>query len=116
MDVLARFLNVGEGWRRNIWRRGRDSNPRYGYPYAAFRVRCFQPLSHLSKPLIGCGKFDFAWPEIPRWSPEWSPTHLFRATPYHKAKRCVEPRGRVGLHRVGHVRVKVHRSRDGGVT
>src|SRR6266699_5902151 len=31
-----------------IWRRGRDSNPRYGYPYAAFRVRCFQPLSHLS--------------------------------------------------------------------
>ena len=33
------------------WRRGRDSNPRYGCPYAAFRVRCFQPLSHLSKPL-----------------------------------------------------------------
>ena len=31
------------------WRRGRDSNPRYGCPYAAFRVRCFQPLSHLSK-------------------------------------------------------------------
>src|SRR5215475_9075291 len=32
------------------WRRGRDSNPRYPYEYAAFRVRCFQPLSHLSKP------------------------------------------------------------------
>ncbi len=31
------------------WRRGRDLNPRYGCPYAAFRVRCFQPLSHLSK-------------------------------------------------------------------
>src|ERR1700681_3290629 len=30
------------------WRRGRDSNPRYGYPYAAFRVRCIQPLCHLS--------------------------------------------------------------------
>ena len=30
------------------WRRGRDSNPRYSCPYAAFRVRCFQPLSHLS--------------------------------------------------------------------
>src|SRR5215469_6579594 len=30
------------------WRKGGDSNPRYGYPYAAFRVRCFQPLSHLS--------------------------------------------------------------------
>jgi hypothetical protein len=33
---------------RANWRRGRDSNPRYGCPYAAFRVRCFQPLSHLS--------------------------------------------------------------------
>jgi hypothetical protein len=33
---------------KTSWRRGRDSNPRYGYPYAAFRVRCFQPLSHLS--------------------------------------------------------------------
>jgi hypothetical protein len=34
-----------------LWRRGRDSNPRYGCPYAAFRVRCIQPLCHLSKPL-----------------------------------------------------------------
>src|ERR1044071_5597728 len=30
------------------WRTGRDSNPRYSCPYAAFRVRCFRPLSHLS--------------------------------------------------------------------
>jgi hypothetical protein len=34
------------------WRRGRDSNPRYGCPYAAFRVRCIQPLCHLSNYLI----------------------------------------------------------------
>ena len=34
------------------WRRGRDSNPRYPCEYAAFRVRCFQPLSHLSGALI----------------------------------------------------------------
>jgi site-specific DNA recombinase len=34
------------------WRRGRDSNPRYSCPYAAFRVRCFQPLSHLSRSQI----------------------------------------------------------------
>ena len=34
--------------RRRSWRRGRDSNPRYPCEYAAFRVRCFQPLSHLS--------------------------------------------------------------------
>ncbi len=30
------------------WRRGWDSNPRYGYPHTAFRVRRFRPLSHLS--------------------------------------------------------------------
>ena len=28
---------------------GGDSNPRYGCPYAAFRVRCIQPLCHLSR-------------------------------------------------------------------
>src|SRR5438128_10783952 len=43
--VLAALLGR-RTWK--FWRRGRDSNPRYGYPYAAFRVRCFQPLSHLS--------------------------------------------------------------------
>ena len=31
-----------------IWRRGWDLNPRYGFPYARFRGECFQPLSHLS--------------------------------------------------------------------
>ena len=30
------------------WRRGRDSNPRYGCPYFAFRVRRDRPLCHLS--------------------------------------------------------------------
>ncbi len=30
------------------WRRGWDSNPRYRCRHAAFRVRCFRPLSHLS--------------------------------------------------------------------
>lgn len=29
-------------------RRRRDSNSRYGFPYAAFRVRYLQPLSHVS--------------------------------------------------------------------
>src|SRR6266849_7443259 len=31
-----------------FWRRGWDSNPRYGFPHARFRGECFQPLSHLS--------------------------------------------------------------------
>ena len=34
--------------RRKFWRRGWDSNPRYGFPYARFRGEYFQPLSHLS--------------------------------------------------------------------
>src|SRR5215831_17231390 len=53
-------MNVSERGRTTRWRRGRDSNPRYGYPYAAFRVRCFQPLSHLSKPLANNGQFRFS--------------------------------------------------------
>ena len=36
-----------------LWRRGRDSNPRYGCPYTAFRVRRIRPLCHLSA-CIGC--------------------------------------------------------------
>ena len=32
------------------WRRGWDSNPRYGYPHTAFRERHLQPLGHLSTP------------------------------------------------------------------
>jgi hypothetical protein len=32
------------------WRRGRDSNPRYGYkPYAGLANLCLQPLGHLSR-------------------------------------------------------------------
>ncbi len=34
------------------WRRRRDSNPRYPCEYAAFRVRCIQPLCHFS----ACGR------------------------------------------------------------
>ena len=33
------------------WRREWDSNPRYPCEYAAFRVRCLQPLRHLSSPV-----------------------------------------------------------------
>ena len=38
--------------RRMVWRRGRDSNPRYPCEYSAFRVRCHQPLDHLSSAAI----------------------------------------------------------------
>ena len=46
--VAERTVRAASTNNPRLWRRGRDSNPRYGYPYAAFRVRCFQPLSHLS--------------------------------------------------------------------
>ena len=32
-----------------IWRRGRDSNPRYGNPYGSLAGNWFQPLTHLSE-------------------------------------------------------------------
>jgi hypothetical protein len=31
------------------WRRGRDSNPRYGFPYTRFPSERLKPLGHLSK-------------------------------------------------------------------
>ena len=43
-------------FRENAWRRGWDLNPRYGCPYAAFRVRCFRPLSHLSAKCQDAGR------------------------------------------------------------
>ena len=45
------------------WRRGWDSNPRYGYPYNGFRDRPIRPLWHLSGRLdhapmaVGSGTF-----------------------------------------------------------
>ena len=33
------------------WRRERDSNPRYGFPYTRFPSVRLQPLGHLSKPV-----------------------------------------------------------------
>src|SRR6185369_3692649 len=35
-------------WSLRSLRKGRDSNSRYRYRYAAFRERCLQPLGHLS--------------------------------------------------------------------
>ncbi len=35
----------------DFWRRGRDSNSRYGCPHTAFREQRLQPLGHLSLPL-----------------------------------------------------------------
>ena len=41
---------------RYHWRRERDSNPRYGFPYSGFQDRPFQPLTHPSaranKPIL----------------------------------------------------------------
>mgnify|MGYP007048174256 CR=1 FL=1 len=45
------MVYVGVCWRKNEkrgWRKEGDLNPRNGKPFAAFRVRCIQPLCHLS--------------------------------------------------------------------
>ncbi len=49
VDPVLQYLDFC-GFKRlaQKWRRGRDSNPRWSCPHAAFRVRCIRPLCHLS--------------------------------------------------------------------
>jgi hypothetical protein len=99
------------------WRRGRDLNPRYGCPYAAFRVRCDRPLCHLSIQLIYIGFSDFHQTSNTRMLPELLPNTLFFALKarFGNLKSGIEPSCRVGLHGVRNVRIKVHRGGYGQV-
>ena len=45
---LIRLPDVFGSHGMSIWRRGRDSNPRYRFGYAGFQDRSHQPLGHLS--------------------------------------------------------------------
>src|SRR5580658_3928604 len=45
---IASFVTLEIRIVQTEWRRGWDSNPRCGFPYARFRGEYFQPLSHLS--------------------------------------------------------------------
>src|SRR5439155_21181145 len=47
-SIVLKYIGVFR-----LWRRGWDSNPRYGFPYARFRGEYFQPLSHLSAVVRG---------------------------------------------------------------
>ena len=45
--------SLGKYWKKfsavqTVWRRERDSNPRYGFPYSGFQDHPFQPLTHPS--------------------------------------------------------------------
>src|SRR3712207_913720 len=55
-----------------VWRRGWDSNPRYGSPYTAFPVLPIQPLLHLARPnnLKSSASVEWrrGWDSNPRWS------------------------------------------------
>ena len=46
-DSLPEFSHLKRST-REIWRRGRDSNPRYPFGYSGFQDRPFKPLTHLS--------------------------------------------------------------------
>src|SRR5215469_18869328 len=41
-------MSAASNRRVTLWRRGRDSNPRYPLRYVRFRGGSFQPLTHLS--------------------------------------------------------------------
>ena len=96
------------------WRRGRDSNPRYPCEYAAFRVRCFQPLSHLSKPLD-----DLSIPLRTYFSKGSVATLLLPnrigASVYYVLKRPVNASSGVFLHARHCMRIKVHRNANLGM-
>jgi hypothetical protein len=87
----------------SMWRRGRDLNPRYGCPYAAFRVRCDRPLCHLSIPLMNIVFSDFSQTSNARLLPRLLPNTLFLALEarFGNLKGCVQPTRRIGLHSVG---------------
>jgi hypothetical protein len=96
------------------WRRGRDSNPRYGCPYAAFRVRCIQPLCHLSKPLRlqhnQCLRRSRKGPVATLLLP-----NRFGAPVYYVLQVAVNASGCVLLHPRHNVRIKVQGDSDLGV-
>ena len=46
--VALKFLPREMSENTEIWRRERDSNPRYGFPYTRFPSVRLQPLGHLS--------------------------------------------------------------------
>jgi hypothetical protein len=47
--AIFRGIQPGFPAPQTVWRRGRDSNPRYPLRYAGFQDRCHQPLGHLSR-------------------------------------------------------------------
>ena len=54
-ELIGKFERVRMGETQN-WRRGRDSNPRYGFtPHNGLANRRLRPLGHLSKPLMAAG-------------------------------------------------------------
>jgi hypothetical protein len=49
-QLLARQVHARKKVQRceDVWRRGRDSNPRYSFPYSSFQDWRLKPLGHLS--------------------------------------------------------------------
>src|SRR5262245_18653465 len=86
LSTRNEVLPMSPEWTRIEWRRERDSNPRYGFPYSGFQDRLFQPLTH---PSTG-GETDVhaippAFPSAIRCRGEWADNHTFE-------KRCFPPR------------------------
>ena len=48
----ARCANQFDYLFKELWRRGWDSNPRYGLPHAGFQDRCLKPLGHPSRIVV----------------------------------------------------------------
>ena len=85
---------IGEGFQK-IWRRGRDSNPRYGFPYSGFQDWRHQPLGHLSN--------TYSFTTVRRYDLEGNQISLLFSSDYKSAPepftgfqdRCHQPLGQL---------------------
>jgi hypothetical protein len=106
MSPIRRESN---GWEHDqrisaSWRRERDSNPRYGFPYSGFQDRLFQPLTH---PSATIGRLRSGWPSCGQIARFLSTTSVARA-----ATGREQSRGRDRLFKQGGVRSRM-KSRAG---
>ena len=79
---------------QTLWRRERDSNPRYPFRYTRFRGARFQPLTHLSALTETRRQRPQSRPGNGNWTGIWcgcSGPHLAALGDFSRQARCVPP-------------------------
>ena len=105
-EAKSRLLNLNK-----LWRRGWDSNPRYGLPHAGFQDRCLKPLGHPSKIFISFCNLDFRSARLVAFATISLP-NIFRPRFYSDLQRGVNGICSVLLHPRHDVGVEIKRDTD----